>query len=155
MNENLNIAEILKSVGAKEGYPLYSTLLGDCRLRSIAGDGAITVENGHVTHILQPNGRFYKYQKGECTLFPSKDNRDWSTVKPEKPECSFKPYDKVLVRDEDMDSWKCDFFSHYIYNNTPEYHYITISNCYKQCIPYEGNEHLVGTTDSPKEGGEK
>ncbi len=148
MNENLNIAEILKAVDAKEGYPLYSTLLGDCRLRSISEDGAIVVENERVTNILQPNGRFYKYQKGECLLFPSKDNRDWSTV---KPKYLFKPYDRVLVRESDRMVWKCDFFSHYNNANTGVHIYRTIHSSYTYCIPYEGNEHLVGTKDSPNE----
>lgn len=29
------------------------------------------------------------------------------------------------------------------------YHYVTTSGIYAMCIPFEGNEHLVGTTKNP------
>lgn len=60
----------------------------------------------------------------------------------------FKPFDKVLVRNSDFEHWKIDFYSTYIENKS--YHYICASNNYKICIPYEGNEYLLGTTDSPE-----
>lgn len=59
----------------------------------------------------------------------------------------FKPFEKVLVRNSDFEPWKIDFYSTYIENKS--YHYICASNDYKICIPYEGNEYLLGTTDSP------
>ena len=59
-----------------------------------------------------------------------------------------KPYDKVLVRDNNEQAWKAAFFSHYNLKN-PNYQYITTLSEYKMCIPYEGNEYLLGTTDSP------
>ena len=57
----------------------------------------------------------------------------------------FKPFDMVLVRDDDGDIWKCEFFSHY-----NVYSYGCINNFYKQCISYKGNEHLLGTKISPE-----
>lgn len=59
---------------------------------------------------------------------------------------ALKPFDKVLVRNENLCVWKCNLYSHY---NGGEYlyHYICVDTGYKQCIPYEGNEHLLGTTD--------
>ena len=65
-------------------------------------------------------------------------------------EPQFKPFDKVLVRNEDTSAWTCAIFSHHI-NNTVSFLYAANSFLWKQCIPYEGNEHLVGTTDKPKE----
>lgn len=59
----------------------------------------------------------------------------------------FKPFDKVLVRDNDEQAWRTAFFSHYNLKN-PNYQYITTLGEYKICIPYEGNEYLLGTTDS-------
>lgn len=61
-------------------------------------------------------------------------------------ECEFKPFDKVLVRDDDTKEWRADFFSHIA---EVEFNYITVGSCWLQCIPFEGNEHLVGTSDSP------
>lgn len=64
-----------------------------------------------------------------------------------KDEPSFKPFDKVLVRDTDGDVWNADFYSHY---GDQDYPYYCMTSWYNHCIPYEGNEALLGTTDSPK-----
>ena len=58
-----------------------------------------------------------------------------------------KPFDKVLVRDLDSSDWKAALYSHY---DTEEKRHCASACKWVQCIPYEGNEHLVGTTDSPK-----
>ena len=61
-----------------------------------------------------------------------------------------KPYQPVLVRDDNDDTWRANFFSHlehYSSNNLVLY--VCAGHKWHQCIPYEGNEHLLGTTDSP------
>lgn len=60
-----------------------------------------------------------------------------------------KPFDKVLVRDEDDESWEIDIFGRYE-EDEHVYPYRCISEHYRQCIPYEGNESLLGTTRSPE-----
>lgn len=60
----------------------------------------------------------------------------------------FKPFDKVLVRDLDTEFWKADIYLGYMKNNSCPYR-CTKAN-YGRCIPYEGNEYLLGTTDNPK-----
>lgn len=60
----------------------------------------------------------------------------------------FKPFDKVLIRDEDNQTWRVCLFSHYRKDLSCPYVCVGCS-AYKQCIPYEGNEYLLGTTDSP------
>ena len=85
--------------------------------------------------------------------YNGKYNPDTLQVEPVKPECPFKPFDKVLVRDNNEQEWKINFFSHY--NKDVCYKYYCLKSCYNQCIPYEGNEHLLGTTDSYTEGGNK
>lgn len=85
--------------------------------------------------------------------YGGKYNPETLQVEPVKvvgPKCSFKPFDKVLVRDDKSDAWKADFFSNYGESNecTP---YVCVSDFfYKFCIPYEGNEHLLGTDKSPE-----
>lgn len=61
----------------------------------------------------------------------------------------FQPFQKVLVKDSDVDFsvWRCDLFSHV----SKEGKYFTVSGMWDECIPFEGNEHLVGTKDDPKE----
>lgn len=65
-------------------------------------------------------------------------------------EPQFKPFDKVLCRDENDDMWKANLFSHKTSELSYPY-YVCGGSFYKQCIPYEGNEDLVGTTKKPKE----
>ena len=59
-----------------------------------------------------------------------------------KPEHEFKPFDKVLVKDSDTDIWICDVFDDTFY---------CIRGICNYCIPYEGNEHLVGKTGNSEE----
>lgn len=59
----------------------------------------------------------------------------------------FKPFDKVLVRDNDTEFWKADIYLGYMKNNSCPYR-CTKAN-YEECIPYEGNEYLLDTANSP------
>lgn len=59
----------------------------------------------------------------------------------------FKPFDKVLVRGNDIEFWKADIYLGYIKNNSCPYR-CTKAN-YGRCIPYEGNEYLLDTANSP------
>jgi hypothetical protein len=59
----------------------------------------------------------------------------------EKKAPQFKTYDKVLVRNRKQ-SWKIDLFSHY--EQFGIYNFRTLGGYYEYCIPYDGNEHLVG-----------
>ena len=70
---------------------------------------------------------------------------DGETLKKKEPQ--FKPFDKVLVRDSKSEKWECTFYSHF--NSKGIYHHITVSGAYIMCIPFEGNEYLVGTTKNP------
>lgn len=65
-----------------------------------------------------------------------------------KKEHQFKPFDKVLVRNNNDASWKIDIYSHY--DDDDSFPFTTITNSYKQCIPFKGNEHLIGTSNSPR-----
>lgn len=68
-------------------------------------------------------------------------------VKVVESKCSFKPFDKVLVRDNEDEVWKADYFSHYEEGDkiAP---YVCVGSYYRFCIPYEGGEYLLGT-DAP------
>lgn len=141
----MNIAEILKKY--PKGTELYSTIFGDVYFQRVLDRYLIEVtSNCGVVHQFFPNGS-YSLQ-GECVLFPSKNQRDWNkfVVPDQNPKYQFKPFDKVLVRDDNEADWKCDFFSNI--SNSGFYH--CINTWWRQCIPYEGNEHLLGTTNKPE-----
>jgi len=63
-------------------------------------------------------------------------------------EPEFKATQKVLIRTSNEKRWTFDFFSHVSQDENDIY--ICVGGAWPQCIPYEGNEHLIGTTDSPK-----
>lgn len=75
-----------------------------------------------------------------------KEGKAWDAEKKQivdlKPNIELKPFDKVLVRDFSRDKWSISFFSF-----KKEDLYVCINHCsWNQCIPYEGNESLLGTT---------
>lgn len=63
-----------------------------------------------------------------------------------EPEYDFKPFDKVLVRNGNNEPWVIEFFEKYI---TEKALYSCMCARWMQCIPYEGNEKLLGTRDTP------
>lgn len=60
----------------------------------------------------------------------------------------FKPFDKVLVRDNEKQVWLPRLFDSHVEQAD---FWTQDGKSWKMCIPYEGNEHLVDTTDKPKE----
>ena len=82
----------------------------------------------------------------------TKEGKAWDTEKKKvidiKKEHQFKPFEKVLVRDSFDDVWRASFFSHIKENDG---RYVTTCVTWKFCIPYEGNEHLLGTTNNVEE----
>ena len=84
-------------------------------------------------------------------ILKGKYNPETLQVEPVKVKCPFKPFDKVLVRDTDEQTWCANYFSHC--KKDPVYPYACINGLYRYCIPYEGNEHLLGTTYPYTEGG--
>lgn len=60
----------------------------------------------------------------------------------------FTPFDRVLVRNNNTDSWKADIYLGYDENNP--FPYICTRTSYSICIPYGDNEYLLGTTNSPE-----
>lgn len=66
----------------------------------------------------------------------------------EKP-CEFKPFDRVLVRDNDKEVWRATIFSHFENNTEHLFKFVCIGESWQYCIPYnEQTEHLLGTTEN-------
>ena len=78
MNENLNLVEILKD--CPSGTKLYSTVFGEVEFDSIENNSTypIIIKSKYygVDRLSIDGKRFVDC--GECTLFPSKEQRDWS-----------------------------------------------------------------------------
>lgn len=161
-NKELNLVEILKD--CPKGTKLYSPIVGVVSLQEIdtrdeypikvrlvtGGDYMIVGSDESFTE----GGKYKEYEDAECMLFPSKENRDWSTFKVEKPKWNpdtLQPFDKVLVRDDENNKWRGDFFL-YKDESMPNYLYTCLRSEWRFCIPYnEETKHLLGTNQEAPE----
>lgn len=122
-NNTIHLLTLLYKEGNFIGYNTFSMTSEDLTL-------ATEKERNKFYSALVKEG--YKYDKEQHKL-----------IKQE-----FKPFDKVLVRDNDTDPWRIDIYLGYEEeNNVCRYRCARMN--YRFCIPYEGNEYLLGTTDSP------
>ena len=62
-------------------------------------------------------------------------------------EHQFKPWQPVIVRNDDDEEWKPTFYAWQGKND--ERHYTLGLGWRRQVLPAKGNRHLIGTTDSP------
>lgn len=159
MNENIDLTKILKN--CPKGTKFYSSVHGDIEFISLLDLNKILFAYKDGRHyydlIIRSNGKLF--YNGECIIFPSKDQRDWSKFTApwykKKEEKKFDPktlqsFDKVLVRDSLNDTWRCSLFSHIIKNDN--FPYKCVGNAFVYCIPYnDKTKHLVGTTDEAPE----
>ena len=160
MNENIDLTKILKD--CPKGTKLYSPVFGDVEFVRVCQNYSVDFPiefklSDDSLNSVTTDGRLYEEFNGECILFPSKDQRDWSKFKaPWYKKERFDPktlqqFDKVLVRDDSSEEWRCDFFS-YIKSDNTNYPYFTIRDRFKCCITYNADtKHLVGTTDEAPE----
>ena len=160
MNENLDLTKILE--GCPQGTKFYSSIYGEVSFVEIKicfaypimlmSYGINQLPAGQICYA--KDGNYNSAYNGECTLFPSKDQRDWSKfvrfwdkLKVEKfdPK-TLQPFDKVLAKDGFSSKWTCTFFSHM--DNDVSFPVYCSGGYFKVCIPYnEETKNLVGTTD--------
>ena len=96
------------------------------------------------------NSNFYEIKSSEgiggIGVIPISEQDDWELVPNKFDITTLKAFDKVLAR-QDNRVWECDFFSSYDSNERDFDKFHCVGGWYKECIPYESNEHLLGTTD--------
>lgn len=156
MNENINLTRILKD--CPKGWELYSSIFGIVYFKSVTSCNIHVSTITGIEAIFRKNGKYFiEYEDAECSIFPSKDQRDWSkfTAPWRKKERfdpkTLQPFDKVLVRDFFNDEWVCDCFSN-ISKTNKEYPYSCIAYSHKMCIPYnEDTKYLLGINDEAPE----
>lgn len=163
MNEKLNLVEILKDF--PKGTKLYSPVYGDVELVDVYQDNLPypikTRTNPNSTGMFSSvsftkDGRIFVEHNGECMLFPSREERDWSKFKPKKPKFdpkTFQPFDKVLVKrgDECYYLWFPDFIS-FPPNDVDETVLCMTTDDVDMVIPYnEETKRLIGTNDEAPE----
>ena len=139
---------------------MYSPLFGEVELDCVKDSDFYPIKvllKSGLTDSFTLKGLAYTDYDGECMLFPSKDQRDWSKFIPKKPKKqpkfdpeTLQPFDKVLVRENFRDDWRCTFFSHIKPNSNHPFVCDTLYWAYG--IPYnEDTKHLVGTSEGAPE----
>lgn len=169
MNENIDLRKILKDCPI--GWKFYSSVYGEVEFLGVLHDSPISpyerddewcfplikkhkypikLMADHGEYCVSREGR-HRYSVGECTFFPSREQRDWSKFtapwykKERFDPKTLKAFDKVLCKNG-LDMWRCDFFSSYM--ETYVCQNVCISGSYSYCIPYnDDTKHLVGTKD--------
>ena len=150
MNDNIDLTKILK--GCPKGTKLYSSSYGEVEFESI--DYSLhcpikVIGNMYYLYFFTEEGKLV--DTGECTLFPSRTQRDWSKFERfwDKPKVekfnpkTFQPFDKILARDYQVELWSVELFSHKTGN-------IVRGLCHNWCyaIPFnENTKHLIGTRE--------
>ena len=159
MNENIDLTKILKD--CPEGWEFYSSIYGCVTFRRIENNTEYPIrflfikKNEKTEGSVTKEGIHNNSYNGECTFFPSREQRDWSKftapwLKKERfdPK-TLQPFDKVICRNG-LNVWHCDFFSSFM--ETWACPYVCISGSYTYCIPYnDDTKHLVGTNDDAPE----
>ena len=158
-NNNIDLTKILKD--CPKGWKLYSTTLGYVTVQEIDNNNVpypiIVITKDRVIENFTIDGKIIKDYDGECTLFPSKEQRDWSKftapwyTKDKFDPNTLQPFDKVLIREHRNCVWKCNLFSHVV-GTKKCYPCRCISGVYKYCIPYnDDTKYLINTTEEVPE----
>ena len=109
------------------------------------GKYSLDTSSGHRRNIIFENGFTCQELVCQTCWYENPDEQKTKTKE-------FKPFDKVLVRNEDNEGWQSRLYDMYLIGLG---HATQDNLCYEQCIPYEGNQELVGTTKTPKDYGDK
>ena len=158
MSNDIDLSEILKN--CPRGAKFYSYIFGEdthfMGVSSHQGDARPIFIYGKYgesqNFCLTIKGHAYADNYGECCIFPSKDQRDWSKFTApwlNKENEKFDPHtlnpfdDKVIARKDSEGSWNIDFFSCFKLKEIP----FSLGGIKCAVIPYDDTEHLVGTTE--------
>ena len=102
------------------------------------------LNNIYAIEIVSVGQTIYMFKGGNFQTIEFID-RDYELVSDKFDVNTLKPFDKVLVRCSNY-TWHIQFFEKY--DKRLNYPFVCMSNSkYKQCIPYEGNEDLLNTTN--------
>lgn len=113
--------------------------VGD-RIRSIISN------SGYIYNVIEIKESLYvvsKNDENDNKLIDFKIQDCWELVPNKFDITTLKPFDKVLVRGGVGQKWAHDFFG-FMDKGFP---FVCVGYYVSQCIPFEGNEHLLGTTD--------
>lgn len=156
MDKKIDLTELLKD--CPRGTEFFSNIFGTLFFENI--NYTDHTDSQYPIRFTDKIGNIWKFTKDgkyptdrfeDCDMcvFPSKDQRDWSKFKAPVKKFDYstlKPFDRVLVRDNDRDIWRCSLFTCFRKDQ------IVCEVSWEQGIPdNDETKHLVGTTDMPDE----
>lgn len=107
-----------------------------------------TITNGKIiSKIVSRDIDSYQLEDGDYVFFNEVHN--WKLASGKFDLNTLKPFDKVLVRGGVEQRWIIDFFG--FMDNKKGHPFVCVGHYVSQCIPYEGNEHLLDKTDDCEE----
>lgn len=137
--KKIQAGEIEGAIKTQDGYSV-RLLCTDIKNSQCIAAAMSFSDGSEIVFNCDPAGNFNQ----DC----SRSNHDLVLEVPDvEPE--FQPFDRVLVRDDNSGEWCLALYAYY--RESTKLHRMVGGARWKQCIPYEGNEHLLGTTDKPKE----
>lgn len=140
-DEKQKFFDVIKAHGYKWN-PEVKTLEKLSRFK--VGDRIKPIYNSFQYDIKELNDTHYTLVEVEDKFkytVPIVEDKDWELVPNKFDITTLKPFDKVLVRDG-AGFWRPSLFGK---DMIVGYRYFTACGNYKECIPYENNEHLLGT----------
>ena len=105
MNENLNLLEILKDCPI--GTKLYSSVHGEVELEEVHLDSKpdypieVRLSNNSLD-CFTTDGRLFAEYNGECMLFPSREQHDWSKFNPNQTN---QPESEEWCESQEITKW--------------------------------------------------
>jgi hypothetical protein len=106
-------------------------------------------KNNRVWFVVQVSEKHFDISSvpnAEGYFVPIDDQDNYELVPNKFDITTLKPFDKVLVRDNNEQKWTIDYFS--FVDKEQVYPFVCVGHYVSQCIPYENNEHLLGTTNN-------
>lgn len=145
MNENLNLVEILKD--CPKGTQLYSSVFGEVEFANAEGLNSypICIITKGKYEYLTKEGKMFEEYDGECILFPSREQRDWSKF---KHTYEFKDGDILSYQNKYLKNRTIYIYRYHKTNNTA--FYVSLSGNENEIfrIDNEGKWALNGYNDT-------
>jgi len=143
---DLEEAKAGKPVCTRDGRAAIIEMISDAPGLVYPIIGWVIIDGREICRSWLIDGNYYSVAGNKNDLFMADEEIVSDT--PKELNKGMKAFDRVLVRDEDDKLWFTDIYTAYFDWSAPFVHKC-IGNTWVQCIPYEGNEHLLGTTGSP------
>ena len=146
-NNYIAIISHIESNGRIWYHCWYNTKYKNCKIKTDFGIGCIN-DNDKIRFATEEEKEklFNVIKDNGCKWNPETKTLEKLIVPKKFDITTLKPFDKVLTRSSLLEEWRIQIFDKY--DKTNKYPFMCLGRCrYRQCIPYNGNEHLYDKID--------